>query len=464
MTHHEINELTKYKVDVKRLKKLKRKQEAKSKTQRLRGFFWLLVVVGFICQVLSALLASTGILYFLSQRLNSAGIIVGILAFILLIGLEVAKRYTLTSFHAQRLDDEAVNPTSYIAMLSLGVFSVFSTYFGTPHAVEFFTTAPNLVNLEQVAAQETQTVANDTTFYAQKYRQAKADRIAFFEGHKKRNNKDSPWRLSSARVVQSTYNILIQQESSAAQKLDQVLAESKQKEQHTLSHHQNRNQMSQAEYEVWCQSFGFILSLVSIALEILLFFSFWWTETYQRLEVEEAATILELAKKEKGGNAASDSPTFNLQDDTTFNPKGKGQEVPKGTATAAKDKGRKIGFEYKGKDASSPTTFNPKGMPNLKVKVVDNQAPLPLGLDQNQKTPLGLKLQKQLLNLKVKHPTFNPKEGTIIKAKGRRKARVIVAVGEELRPMTLGQLNNLIKAQTGAERIHHLETLKSKLA
>ena len=77
MTHQQINDLTEHNVDVERLEKLKRKQTPKTKAQRLKGFFWILVSVGFICQFLSALLASSGVLYYLSQKLNSAGIIVG---------------------------------------------------------------------------------------------------------------------------------------------------------------------------------------------------------------------------------------------------------------------------------------------------------------------------------------------------------------------------------------------------
>lgn len=55
------------------------------------------------------------------------------------------------------------------------------------------------------------------------------------------------------------------------------------------------------------------------------------------------------------------------------------------------------------------------------------------------------------------------KEGDILKGEGRKKDRVMVIVGGDLRPCTFGELNTLIKGQTTAVRIEHLETLKNKL-
>jgi hypothetical protein len=47
--HNHINDLTQLHVDSKRIERLKRKQTPKTKAQRLKGFFIVLVVVGFIC-------------------------------------------------------------------------------------------------------------------------------------------------------------------------------------------------------------------------------------------------------------------------------------------------------------------------------------------------------------------------------------------------------------------------------
>ncbi len=55
------------------------------------------------------------------------------------------------------------------------------------------------------------------------------------------------------------------------------------------------------------------------------------------------------------------------------------------------------------------------------------------------------------------------KEGDIIKGEGRKADRVLVEVAGELREMTRGQLNRLIKGQTGLDRIKHLTNLKNKL-
>jgi hypothetical protein len=55
------------------------------------------------------------------------------------------------------------------------------------------------------------------------------------------------------------------------------------------------------------------------------------------------------------------------------------------------------------------------------------------------------------------------KEGDIIKGTGKKKDRILVEVNGELREYTKGKLKNLMKAQTGAERIKHLNNLIEKL-
>jgi hypothetical protein len=46
--HQEINEITAYQVDSKRIEQLERKQRPKTKVQRLKGFFTILFVTGVI--------------------------------------------------------------------------------------------------------------------------------------------------------------------------------------------------------------------------------------------------------------------------------------------------------------------------------------------------------------------------------------------------------------------------------
>lgn len=81
-----------------------------------------------------------------------------------------------------------------------------------------------------------------------------------------------------------------------------------------------------------------------------------------------------------------------------------------------------------------------KGNDKVKEKAIDNEAPTPIGF-----------------------AFAGSKEGDILKGEGRKRDRVMVEVSGELRGMTIGDLNRLIKAQTGLERIQHLKTLKSKL-
>jgi hypothetical protein len=164
------------------------------------------------------------------------------------------------------------------------------------------------------------------------------------------------------------------------------------------------NETTSRAYQDWCASFGYTLALVSIALEILFFGVFWWTENYKRLQVKEAKSILHLQEKmkEDESNEIADLET-----------RGKGQRSP------------------------------PEGQ-RSKAKVVDNQAPLPIGFNKSTKI-------------------FSSKEGAVLKGQGRRKDRVFVKVKGQLKPLTLGEINSLIKAQTGVKRIKHLETLKSRL-
>src|SRR6056300_722427 len=122
--HQRVNDLTALEIDKERIEQLQRKQAPKTKVQRMKGFFNILFITGVLCQFLSALLASSGVLHYVSEHLNNNGLIISLTSICILLLIEVSKRFTLESYHAQRLDDKEINRVTYGCMLLWGCLSV----------------------------------------------------------------------------------------------------------------------------------------------------------------------------------------------------------------------------------------------------------------------------------------------------------------------------------------------------
>jgi len=287
--HEEINKNLDYQVNEERIKRLELKQTPKTKIQRLRGFFILLVGIGVICQFISALLASSGVMYYLSTKLNDNGLVISLTAIGLLLGLEVAKRFTLESYHHQRLDDKHINKITYLFIFGLGVLSVFSTYIGTPHAVEYFSAAPVLNDIKQIALDQNKLIDKDTSYWNSKKLEASAKAL---EVH---NNNSWKGRTSrEARPMVLEY----QNTSNASQdSLNKALVLGQFVLSKTIEAATIENKSSITNHLVWCSSFGSALAIVSILLELLFFASMFWCEGFKRLEVKESKEVLKLQGK-----------------------------------------------------------------------------------------------------------------------------------------------------------------------
>lgn len=324
LDHRLINQLVDYEVDEERLKKLEREQRPKTKIQRMKIFFKIFSFLGVLCQFLSALLSSTGAMYWLSQKLNSNGIIISIVSLLALLVLEFVKRFTATSFHAQRLDDKEIVPVTYVILFVAFVTSVSSTYWGTPHAVAFFSSSPIYHDLAHIKREESIKMTSDTSFWSNNLQTAIGKEAAFWTANKKWDAKLERWRLSSNVDVQAQAKIYAEQVQIAQISFDSSIIKGKENIALLIAKAEKENQQKEATHIAWCSSFGFSLSILSTILELLFFVVFWWTESYKRLEKKEGFRVIALREKgtipespnlqaEHSGNRA------NLQEQHTIN-------------------------------------------------------------------------------------------------------------------------------------------------
>jgi len=328
--HEEINKNLEYKINEERIKRLELKHTPKTKIQRIRGFFLLLVGIGFVCQFISALLASSGVMYYLSTKLNDNGLIISLTAIGLLLGLEAAKRFTLESYHHQRLDDKHINKITYCFIFGLGVVSVFSTYIGTPHAVEFFSASPELVDIELLTLEQNEAIKKDTAYWNSKKVEALASALHI--------HTSNSWKGRTSRDARPMVLEYKNTSNAAQDSLNKSLVLGQSVLSKTIETAKTENKATLTNRLVWCKSFGSALAIVSILLELLFFISMFWCEGFKRLEVAEAKEVLKLQSKgvesPKVKEASRDKDTVKELNTNTLTPIGFNQPL---TALNAKE-------------------------------------------------------------------------------------------------------------------------------
>lgn len=299
--HLQINELLDSDLNADRIKKLEAKQKPKTKVQRLRGVYWLLLSFGGLSQLLGVVLASTGVMYYLSTKLSSNGFFLAVTAAVLLLGLEVAKHIVLKGYHSQRLDDKHVSPITYSLIAFLLLINSFFAYVGTPHAIEYFTEKPTLISLDSIAAKEDIVLAaNIATIQSEIAKHDTTANKIFTSASwlQKLSNKDRP-----------AYQTALNAKAQAEKMVTAVKLQAATNKALALKEAEKENKARMNEYFAWCMSFGTWLALVSLAFDIIFFFAFWFCENYTRLEVKEYNAILALRENVQSSTQSNSTPT-----------------------------------------------------------------------------------------------------------------------------------------------------------
>lgn len=296
LSHHDINKATKFKVDKAKHEAAKRKQQPKTKIQRLKAVFYILTFVWMFSQVCSALLCSTGFIHVASTKLNGNGILIIPIVLVVCVFLEYVFNKLLNLINSQKYDDETkVSPVLYFLLAGIGCIYASSSFVGSPYAVKFFAASPDYHNIELLTLKHDNLIKQDTmnsnndikaaTLSANNYSvvHSKLDhgirriRSASAKGHRKKESKvDS---LGMAKGV-SLAALVLNKEASIAVALSE-------------------NEEMEKEFDSTCNNFGLFLSICSLVFIFFFVTSFSWCAEYERLEVADNDSILEAQESTK---------------------------------------------------------------------------------------------------------------------------------------------------------------------
>lgn len=380
--HLQINEMLENQIDVENIERLKEKYKPKTRIQRLKGVFILLTWFGIISQVLGSALASTGVMYYLSTKLSSNGFFIAIGAAMCLVGLEIGKHIVLKDYHSQRLDDKKVSNEMYFLIGCLLLVNSIFAYYGTPHAIEYFTEKPILVSLDSIAAKEDAVLAaNIATIQSE---------IAKHDTTASKIFTSASWLQKLSSKDRPAYQTALNAKAQAEKMVTAVKLQAAANKADAIKEAEKESKRRMDDYLAWCMSFGTWLGFVSLVLDVVFFFAFWWCESYKRLKVKEFEAIKNLQA--------------NLSQSTT-------QSNSTSTPSKVQSKGR---ARHTINKAPSTTTTPQRSM----------QFPTPAVT------------------------STLPQEGDIIEPQGKGVKRILVDIkGKGLVPKTRGELNTLIAAQ-----------------
>lgn len=287
--HHQINEQTRHKINLKKHEAHKRKFAPKTKAQRLKSTFYILTAVWVLAQVCSALLASTGFIHYAFTRLNGISIVAFVVGLCIL--LEWAFNKTNSDLHSQIWDDkEGVNPITGVLILVLGCVYVGSSYWGTPYAVQYFAAAPNYHDMELLVLKHNNIIKQDTSVKNKDIAAAQLSADNFLLAQGKKDCKECPWRIrsgSSTAHKKKEAKVdsfgMVKGVSLAA-----LIVEKKEK----INWAKLENKEMKAKFDKWCSSLGDNFALLSVLFVFIFLLSFAWCQWYIRFEYDENETIL----------------------------------------------------------------------------------------------------------------------------------------------------------------------------
>lgn len=245
-----------------------------------------MLLIGFFCQVVSFVLASSGVLFLLVENFNSSTgwVLIG-LSVVLLLLIESFVFVMLRAYHAERLDDGKVNKSTFVLLLFAFSLSTPLTYVGTPAAVSLFAANPVLIDLSEIDQTFESTIKADNVQFSEQIAAAtkQADDI---------HNKNS-YKGKTSRKARATEQAYISQKLSLENALIDKTAQTQGERKQALKQATIENDRRQAEHSAFCSSFGFWLAWVTVGAMLVLFGVKWYCESWKRLFVIEGKIKLE---------------------------------------------------------------------------------------------------------------------------------------------------------------------------
>jgi len=286
MEHIQTNKKTEEQINRGMIERLSLQQRPKTKAERQKPIYYTMLLIGFFCQVVSFVLASSGVLFLLVENFNSStGWVLIVLSIILLLLIESFVFVILRAYHAERLDDGKVNKSTFLLLCFAFCFSTPLTYVGTPAAVSLFAANPVLIDLSKIDQTFESIIKADNVQFSEQIAAAtkQADDI---------HNKNS-YKGKTSRKARATEQAYISQKLRLENTLIDKTAQTQGERKQALKQATIENDRRQAEHVAFCSSFGFWLAWVTVGSMLVLFGVKWYCESWKRLFVIEGKIKLE---------------------------------------------------------------------------------------------------------------------------------------------------------------------------
>ena len=291
MEHLEINKAAAQKKKKKELELLRLQHTSKKKYERIKPFADFLNYIAHFCQLNSFSLAAAGSCAAVWFSMGSKGLPFMFLCVFAFALVEIAVMLSMKTHSSMMYDDKVVSPVIYIGLVvSLGI-STPTTYYTTPYALQLLTSAPTLRDTSSIRVHADVKIKTDTSYWHDQKRIAKIEADTFKKMHQKRDCKTCRWRFSSKGDAGVIHAGLTKKVSNMQDSINAYLARGEKEKTLALKEANSENKVTKAKYFAWCESFGWILALISVAAMLILipcryYYEYWKREYENELETD----------------------------------------------------------------------------------------------------------------------------------------------------------------------------------
>lgn len=283
-----------------RIERLQQKAQPKTPIEIERPYYKFVYYTCFFLQLLTFLLA-LGIVVFAKEELNKYAALLLIAMFV---ATEPVKFYLNKYYNEQKLYQDYTPKIAPVLMFAVAVWSVGTSFIGTPYAVKYAVKAPQLIHIDSLQMQLNNKLTTDTAFWSNKAHQAKADATAYFS---KRS-----WKGKLRSEDNKVYKSLLSVETKYKDSLTTSQAAAITFTQSELTKAEQANNQTLLQHDLFCNRIGIFAAIACLFLELLTFLGIKYWNNFEKRELQEHEGISELIAEPKPKKPAKPKP-INLE-------------------------------------------------------------------------------------------------------------------------------------------------------
>lgn len=289
-----IEEMTDLSFNKKEHKRLQKRFEAKTTVQAMQGFRNASNFVVNFGQFLSIVLGA-GIPIMLAERMPNIALFSFALGWVILISLEIGKRYSIQKANDIRIlngnqNNQISNTTYNVSSFLLILCSMGISYFGAPYVVNYFASHKPLLELSSIENEFNEKKKESSAYWHDLKNNA--------EEKAKQIHTENSWKGKTSREARTPKLAFELQAAAMVDSLNSNLAMLAALENSAMFEAKEANKQIISSHQQWCNGFSLFGCCIAILIDLLVIVLCYWNTNFDERKLKENEAKLKIKEEE----------------------------------------------------------------------------------------------------------------------------------------------------------------------